>query len=103
MNYLDAMSSASESERGQESWETFVDHFNDSLDRLEAMIDDVGEMQKVCRDEWCEATECLLQEATVAAFAISEPHWASREDSRRLKELKERLHDLYSERRGSLH
>jgi len=95
MIYKDAIYSASQSERGDASWTEFSDSFQSSVGRLEEMVNDVVEMREVCRDEWCDATECMLDEATVAAFAVSEPHWASGEDSRRLKVLKKRIHDLH--------
>jgi len=96
MNYTDAMNSASQPERGDESWISFSESFHDSMGRLEEIVDDVAEMREVCTGEWCEATECMLDEATVAAFAISEPHWAISEDSQKLKELKRRIHDLHA-------
>ena len=78
MNYQDAMSSATQLERGDREWGSFSNCFQDSLKRLEEMVDDVADLREVCTGEWCEATECLLGEATIAAFAVSEPHWGSR-------------------------
>lgn len=98
MMYQDAMYSAMEPSRSDESWDNFTESLHGSLVRLEEIIDDVAEVSAVCTDEWCEAANCMLDEATVAAFAISEPHWASEEDSRKLKELKKRLHDLHVDR-----
>ncbi len=95
MNYRDAMSSATMLDHGDESWNSFSDSYHESLGRLEEMIDDISDLKQVCRDEWCEAAECMLDEASVAAFAISEPHWESKEDSRRLRDLKRKIHDLY--------
>lgn len=95
MNYQDAIDSAQQREFGDLSWNDFSDSFEDSLQRLEEIVNDVSELRKVCRDEWCEATECMLGEATVAAFAISEPHWASEDTSNRLREIKKKIHDLH--------
>jgi hypothetical protein len=95
IDYRDAMESAMMPEKADRPWITFTDSLHESLIRLEQMIDDVSDLRGVCRDEWCEANECLLDEASIAAFAISEPRWASREDSRKLKELKKRIHDLF--------
>lgn len=95
MSYRDAMSSAEQRDKGEESWRVFSESMHDSLERLEEIINDITELRQVCRDEWCEATECMLDEATVAAFAISEPRWASPEDSKKLRDLKKRIHDLH--------
>jgi hypothetical protein len=95
MNYQDAIDSAQQREFGDLSWNAFSDSFEDSLQRLEEMVNDVSDLRQVCRDEWCEATECLLGEATVAAFAISEPHWVSNEDSKKLRDIKKKIHDLH--------
>lgn len=103
IDYKDAMDSATVRQKGEEAWSTFTDSFHESLDRLEKMIDDIAEMRSVCRDEWCEANECLLDEASIFAFAISEPHWASEEDSRRLKDLKKRIHDLFGNLKPGVH
>ena len=95
MNYHAAIDSARQRELEDMSWDDFSDSFENSLRRLEEMADDVSDLRQVCRDEWCEATECLLGEATVAAFAISEPHRVSDEDSKRLRDVKKRIHDLH--------
>jgi len=94
-DYRDAIDSAMSPEKADEPWTVFSDSLHESLVRLEQIINDVTDLREVCRDEWCEANECLLDEASVAAFAVSEPHWASQEDSKKLKELKKRIHDLY--------
>jgi hypothetical protein len=94
--YQDAMESAMQNEKSDGSWDVYADGLHESLETLEQEISDVEDLRKVCKDEWCVATECLLQEATVSAFAISEPHWASPEDSRKLKEIKKKIHDLHA-------
>lgn len=95
MIYKDAINSASQTERGDQSWAIFADSFHESVERLEEIVDDITEMRGMCTDEWCDANECMLGEATVAAFALSEPHWASSSDSKKLKDVKKRLHHLH--------
>ncbi len=99
MNFQDAIASAQQKEHGEVSWDIFSTSFEDSLQRLEELIDDISDLKQVCKDEWCEAAECLLGEATVAAFTISEPHWAAEEDSKKLRSLKKKIHDLHSSNR----
>ncbi|MFZ2447036.1 MAG: hypothetical protein WAW37_11815 [Syntrophobacteraceae bacterium] len=95
MVYTDAIDSAMQPDRGDDSWRAFSDSMHESLSRLEEIVNDIADMRGVCRDEWCEMNECMLGEATVSAFAISEPHFAPEEDSKKLKELKKRIHDLH--------
>jgi hypothetical protein len=102
MNYQDAIDSAQQREFGDLSWNDFSDSFEDSLERLEEIVNDVSDLRQVCSDEWCDATECLLGEATIAAFAISEPHWASEEDSKRLRDIKKRIHGLHLDKKPAI-
>ncbi|MDD3618114.1 MAG: hypothetical protein RBR09_12750 [Desulfobulbaceae bacterium] len=73
----------------------FMTNLNASLDILEKDIDEVGEMAQICTDEWCKATENVLDELAKVVYSISEPRWLSDEDSLKLKCLRERIHNLY--------
>ncbi|WP_235896680.1 hypothetical protein [Oceanidesulfovibrio marinus] len=78
-------------------WKDFLQGMEQSLDQAEKEIDQAATMQNVCTDEWCEATEHYLDDIANAVFSISEPRY--NEDpalSKRLKELKKRVHDLYA-------
>ena len=79
-----------------ESWRTFVNAMEKSLDQLEKDIKEADEMASICTDEWCEATEHYIDDIGNALFSISEPRWSSDADSERLKKLKRRLHDIYA-------
>jgi len=76
-------------------WQQLVNSIEESLDLLEKGIDEAEEMRHICTDEWCVATEHVLDELGNSLFSISEPRWASEEDGRKLKALKRRVHDLY--------
>jgi hypothetical protein len=54
------------------------------------------EMREVCTDEWCMATEHVIDDLSNWMFSISEPTGASDEDTGKLKALKRRLRDLYA-------
>ncbi len=95
MNYHDAIYSADCLKEDDLTWKDFSESFEDSLRELERTINNISYLREVCRDALLEATECRLGEATAAAFAISEPHWASGEDTKKLRDLRKRLHDLY--------
>jgi hypothetical protein len=79
-----------------ESWRVQIRNLQESLELLEQGIKEAGEMADICTDEWCEATEHVLDDLSNSLFSISEPHWSSEEDSKKLKELKKRVHRLYS-------
>lgn len=78
-----------------ESWRQLMSNMEQSLNLLEKGIDEAVEMRDICTDEWCVATEHVLDELSNGLFSISEPKWAPEEDSKRLKALKRRVHDLY--------
>ena len=68
----------------------------ESLKILEKDLDEAEEMSEKCTGEWCEATEHVIDELSNSLFSISEPRWSSEEDSKKLKALKRRIHDLYA-------
>ena len=78
------------------AWNDFVDNLEKSLDLLEKEIDFTSKMVNACTLEWCQSTEHALDDISNSLFAISEPSWASDEDSKRLKALKKRVHDVYA-------
>ena len=79
-----------------ETWRTFISNMEKSLELLENGINEASEMREICTSEWCVATEHVIDELSNSLFSISEPSWASDEDSKKIKALKKRLHDLYA-------
>ena len=79
-----------------ETWREFIDNMEKSLDILENGISEAVEMSGICTSEWCEATEHVIDELSNSLFSISEPHWSSDEDSKKIKRLKRRVHDAYA-------
>ena len=79
-----------------ETWRVFVNNMEKSLEMLENGINEASEMTDICTSEWCVATEHVIDELSNSLFSISEPSWASKEDSDKIKALKKRLHDLYA-------
>ena len=79
-----------------QGWRNFISNMEKSLNILEKGLDEAQEMREICTSEWCEATEHTIDELSNSLFSISEPRWASKEDSRKIKELKRKLHDLYA-------
>jgi hypothetical protein len=79
-----------------DNWRIFINNMEKSLDMLEKGIDEAAEMTNACTAEWCVATEHVIDELSNSLFSISEPHWSSEQDSKKLKQLKRRVHDLYA-------
>ena len=77
-------------------WRAFIESMEQSIDSLEQGLDEAVEMREVCTSEWCVATEHVIDELSNSLFSISEPRWASEEDSMKIKQLKKRLHELYT-------
>ena len=82
-----------------EAWNTYVKALEKSLAMIEKDIEEAKEMAGVCTDEWCNATEHVLDELE-AIFSISEPRWSAKENSNRIKALKRRLYVIYVNCRG---
>lgn len=83
-----------------EAWRTYLGALETSLGKLEADIKEASEMAGICTDEWCAATEHVIDDLSNALFSISEPRWSEPGDSRKIKQLKRRVHDLYADYRN---
>lgn len=82
-----------------EAWRNYLNGLENSLKWLEAQINEVSEMAGVCTNEWCEATEHVIDDLSNALFSISEPRFSTKKDEQRIKQLKRRVHDLYADYR----
>jgi hypothetical protein len=79
------------------SWRQFRASLEESLDNLEKEIKDAADVQHVCTDEWCEAVEHAIDDFSNFLFSIHEPRWLPAEESKKIKVLRRRVHDLYAE------
>ncbi len=78
----------------------FMDNLGESIELLEQDIEETAEMEKICTDEWCQATETNLDELSKLVYSISEPRWLTSEDSKFISGLRRRVHDLYAQYRS---
>ena len=74
----------------------FINSLDESLNILEGNINEAAEIGSICTNEWCNATEDILDEVAKFVYSISEPRWISDEDSKIIKQLRVRVHDLYA-------
>ncbi|MEN8258683.1 MAG: hypothetical protein ABFS09_12545, partial [Thermodesulfobacteriota bacterium] len=51
----------------------FISSLDRSLDMLDHDIDEAAEMGQICTDEWCIATEGVVDELAKVIYSISEP------------------------------
>lgn len=79
-----------------QAWNDFVQQMEKSIDMLEENINEANEMTNICTDEWCQATEHVIDDLANSLFSISEPRGSSEADSQKIKDLKRRVHDLYA-------
>ena len=74
-------------------------YFGGALDRsascLAEEMDEVRALSEKCTDEWCVSAEHVLDSLENELFSISEPRWASAEESERFRELRCRIARLY--------
>jgi hypothetical protein len=79
-----------------DAWRSFLDGLENSINKLDADIKEAAEMADQCTSEWCTATEHVIDELASSLFSISEPRWAEKEDSERIRALRKRVYDLYA-------
>ncbi|MCF8127667.1 MAG: hypothetical protein K9N10_04065 [Deltaproteobacteria bacterium] len=78
------------------SWREYVGQMESALNTLDEQIEEASQMSSTCTSEWCEATEHVIDEISNSLFSISEPRGTSKEDSRRIKDMKKKVYDLYA-------
>ena len=84
-----------------EAWRTYMSALEKSLDQLEKDIDEAAAMSDACTEEWCTATGHVIDELGNSLFSISEPRWSDESDSKKIRALKHRLHDIYAKYKGA--
>jgi len=78
------------------AYREFLTNLDNSLDMLDEDISEAAEMTQICTDEWCLSTEGVVDELAKTIYAISEPRWLRDEDSKKIRHLRDRVHDLYA-------
>ena len=75
----------------------FITGLEKAIDMLEKDITEATEMTHICTDEWCKATENVIDELHKSIYSISEPRWLTNEDSKKISNLRKRVKNLYSQ------
>ncbi|MFP4348074.1 MAG: hypothetical protein ACOCWY_05655 [Thermodesulfobacteriota bacterium] len=79
-----------------DAWRSYLNQLDQSLTKIEENLNEASGMTDVCTDEWCEATEHVIDDIANSLFTIHEPKFSSPEDSKRIKDLKKRVYELYA-------
>jgi len=79
-----------------EAWKIYIDSLEKSLKSLEKDVGEAACQISTCTGEWCAAIEHVVDEINNALYSISEPSLASEEDSRKIKDLKIRVRNIYA-------
>jgi archaellum component FlaC len=74
----------------------FINGMAEGLSMLEKDVEEAGQMEAECSEEWCQAIEDYIDELHKFIYSISEPRWATADDSHRIKNLRKRIKKLYT-------
>jgi hypothetical protein len=81
------------------AWGVFAQSLEKSIRLLDADIKEAKHVASKCTDEWCAATEHVIDDLNNALFSISEPRGSEAAVSKKIKQLRQRVHDLYADYR----
>ena len=88
------------SEKAMQSYDAGWRHYMSGLEKsLKELDDDISEADKMaasCTKEWCEAMEHVIDELSNAVFSLYEPTFVKEEDSKKIKDMRKHIHDLYA-------
>ncbi len=80
--------------------EKFMTNLNTSLNELAKDISEAQEMDAICTNEWCVAIERDIDDLHNSIYSISEPRFSCSGHSKKIRRLRNRLHDLYEKYKG---
>lgn len=79
-----------------DSWIGFIDSLEKSLALLDEKLTEAEQMSTQVTGEWAEAIEHVIDDLANFVFSISEPRGASKEYSKKIRALRNRIHDHYA-------
>lgn len=78
-----------------QGWTTYLEGLERALVQLDNDITETAGMAEACTDEWCQATEHVLDDLSNYIFSIHEPRNSDPENTKKIKELRRRVRELY--------
>lgn len=80
-----------------EGWRNYIQSLEASLNGVEKQIIEAGKTSSFCTEDWCTATEQLMEDLFHAVFTVHTPAFITAEDNNKLKNLKKRIQELYAQ------
>lgn len=78
----------------------FMQNLNESLNSLDKDIAEAQEIDSICTNEWCVAIERDIDDLHNVIYSISEPRFTCSGHSKKIRNLRNRLHDIYAKYKG---
>jgi hypothetical protein len=78
-----------------DAWAVFMDGLENSIRLLDEKLTEAEKMSTQVTGEWAVAIEHVMDDLENFVFSISEPRNSSEAYSKRLKDLRHRLHEHY--------
>jgi hypothetical protein len=78
-----------------DAWAVFMDGLEKSIRMLDEKLTEAEQMSSQVTGEWATAIEQVMDDLANFVFSISEPRGSSEAYSRRVKDLRHRLHEHY--------
>ena len=78
----------------------FMKGLDNSFSIIEHDLKEATNFDARCRGEWCTKMEDSIDELAKSIYSISEPRWLSDQDSRMIRSMRHRVHDIYAKFKG---
>ena len=78
----------------------FMKGLDNSFKLIGHNLEEAKEFDVQCTGAWCMKMESSMDELAKSVYSISEPRWLSDEDSKKIHNLRHRVHDIYARFKG---
>lgn len=78
----------------------FMKGLDNSFSIIEHDLTDASNFDARCRGEWCIKMENSIDELAKSIYSISEPRGISDQDSKMIRNMRHRVHDIYAKFKG---
>lgn len=79
-----------------DAWHSYMQNLFASMQKMEQAVNEAAGMPMDCTESWCANARALLDDLNHQIFSIHEPKWSTDEDSKRIKEMKRKVYDIYA-------
>lgn len=78
----------------------FMKGLDNSFKIIERDLKEAADFDAKCTEEWCTTSESTIDELAKFVYSISEPRWLSDKDSKMIRDMRHRIHDIYAKFKG---